>query len=374
MDSDDTLTLDAVETVLRYHRRYEDEKNICGYAFLRVHLDGNVNGKEFVPNERVASYTEARVNSDDTILVDDGSPDNCPTLCEDWAKKDSRIKVVHKKNAGLGYARNTGIENATGEYICFFDSDDYIALDAIEKAYSLAVKEKSDIIVFGFCDVKSNGETGKTVIPKTEKVTYSGNEVQNVFLADLIGPDVKNGTQTNLWMSAWASMYSLDMIRKASWKFVSEREIISEDIYSLLELYKYVNRVSVLSEALYFYCENASSLTHTYKKDRYSKIKDFYNACYQLIENNGYDVAVLDRITYPYLSNTIAALKMIILSDASKNVKKQEVKEIVDDEHLQTVLRCTNYDNEKLTRKILLDLMKSKQYGLCYILLSIKAR
>ena len=67
MDSDDTLTLDAVETVLRYHRRYEDEKNICGYAFLRVHLDGNVNGKEFVPNERVASYTEARVNSDDTI-------------------------------------------------------------------------------------------------------------------------------------------------------------------------------------------------------------------------------------------------------------------------------------------------------------------
>ena len=67
MDSDDTLTLDAVETVLRYHRRYEDEKNICGYAFLRVHLDGNVNGKEFVPNERVASYTEARVNSDDTM-------------------------------------------------------------------------------------------------------------------------------------------------------------------------------------------------------------------------------------------------------------------------------------------------------------------
>ena len=138
--------------------------------------------------------------------------------------------------------------------------------------------------------------------------------------------------------------------------------------------HKYVNRVSVLSEALYFYCENAGSLTHTYKKNRYSKIKDFYNACYQLIENNGYDVAVLNRITYPYLSNTIAALKMIILSDASKNVKKQEVKEIVDDEHLQTVLRCTNYDNEKLTRKLLLKLMKSKQYGLCYILLSIKAR
>lgn len=67
VDSDDTLTADAVETVLRYHRRYEDEENICGYVFLRVYPDGKVNGKEFVPNERVASYTEARVNSDDTM-------------------------------------------------------------------------------------------------------------------------------------------------------------------------------------------------------------------------------------------------------------------------------------------------------------------
>ena len=69
------------------------------------------------------------------ILVDDESPDGCPKKCEDWAKRDKRIKVIHKENAGLGYARNTGIENATGEYICFFDSDDYVEKDTIEKAY-----------------------------------------------------------------------------------------------------------------------------------------------------------------------------------------------------------------------------------------------
>lgn len=69
------------------------------------------------------------------ILVDDESPDKCPEICDEWAAKDSRIKVIHKKNGGLGYARNTGIENATGEYICFVDSDDYIAPDTIEKAY-----------------------------------------------------------------------------------------------------------------------------------------------------------------------------------------------------------------------------------------------
>lgn len=325
-------------------------------------------------NRCVKSVINQSYKNLEIILVDDGSPDNCSALCEKWAQKDNRIKVIHKKNAGLGYARNTGIENATGEYICFFDSDDYIALDAIEKAYTLAIKDNSDIVVFGFCNVKSNGETGKTVIPKTEKVIYEGTEVQEVFLADLIGPDVKNGRFTNLWMSAWAGMYSLDMIKKASWGFVSERDVISEDIYSLLDLYKNVERVSVLSEALYFYCENTDSLTHTYKIDRYSKIKDFYNACCQIIEKNGYASVIRDRIAYPYLSNTIAALKMIVISNATQNVKKHEIKEIVSDEHLQAVLRNINYKKEKDIRKLLLNLMKSRRYRLCYLMLKMKAR
>ena len=71
------------------------------------------------------------------ILVDDGATDNCPSMCDEWAKKDSRIKVIHKKNAGLGMARNTGIENATGEYICFFDSDDYVDKNMYKKLYDL---------------------------------------------------------------------------------------------------------------------------------------------------------------------------------------------------------------------------------------------
>lgn len=67
VDSDDILTGDAVETILRYHRRYEDETNLCGYAFLRAYPDGKINGKEFIPDEKVASYIEARINSDDTM-------------------------------------------------------------------------------------------------------------------------------------------------------------------------------------------------------------------------------------------------------------------------------------------------------------------
>ncbi|CCK83183.1 Protein of unknown function [Lactobacillus equicursoris 66c] len=88
------------------------------------------------------------------ILVDDGSKDNSGTMCDGYT--DSRIKVIHKANAGLGMARNSGIEMATGQYIMFVDSDDYIDLDMIEKLYSDLIKAKADTAIGGFKRVFSN--------------------------------------------------------------------------------------------------------------------------------------------------------------------------------------------------------------------------
>ena len=93
----------------------------------------------------IKSVVEQTCSEIEILLIDDGSTDGCPEICDEWAGKDSRIRVIHKENQGLGLARNTGIENATGKYICFFDSDDYIAKDTVEKIYGLAEKEKSDI-------------------------------------------------------------------------------------------------------------------------------------------------------------------------------------------------------------------------------------
>lgn len=325
-------------------------------------------------NRCIKSVINQSYKNLEIILVDDGSPDNCPTLCDEWAKKDNRIKVIHKKNAGLGYARNTGIENATGEYICFWDSDDYVALDTIEKCYRLALKDHADIVTFGFCNVRSNGRTAGSVIPHTDKITYRGEKVQNEFLPDLIGPDTKKGKKTDLWMSAWASFYSLDLIRKAGWRFASEREIISEDIYSLLLLYKNVQCVSVLSEALYFYCENGGSLTHTYREDRYDKIKYFYDQCEKAVVECGYKDDVKDRIAYPYLSNVIAALKMIAISDGNDDAQKRKlIYDIISDPHIQSVLRKTDLTRETRIRKLLLYSIKRKQFGLCYLMIKTKA-
>ena len=306
------------------------------------------------------------------ILVDDGSTDSCSDICEEWAKKDERIKVIHKTNAGLGMARNTGIENAKGEYICFFDSDDYVALDTVEKAYSLAKKTDADIVTFGHTDVKSTGVIGEIVIPHPEKNIYEGNEVQEVFLPDMIGPNASTGRTTNLWMSAWSSIYSMELIRRVDWKFVSERDIISEDIYSILRLYKDVQRVAVLPESFYFYCENVTSLTHTYKKDRYERIKHFYTACIDACNELKYSNCVKERLAYPFISCTIAALK--IIEKSCTVTRKTDMDAILNDSMLHDVICAMNLSNEGISRKVFLLSIKYHLYGFSKIMIKLKSR
>jgi len=84
------------------------------------------------------------------ILVDDGSPDNSPAICDEYARKDNRIKVIHQKNAGVSVARNSGMDIMQGDYYCFIDSDDWITTDYLEKLYNTAKEENADLVVCGY--------------------------------------------------------------------------------------------------------------------------------------------------------------------------------------------------------------------------------
>lgn len=83
------------------------------------------------------------------IIVDDGSPDYSPQICDEYASKNNRIRVIHKLNGGLSSARNTGVDHANGKYILFIDSDDTIEPDLLEKVVPVAEKENADVTIFG---------------------------------------------------------------------------------------------------------------------------------------------------------------------------------------------------------------------------------
>ena len=111
------------------------------------------------------------------ILVDDGSPDRCPLLCDEYAKKDSRVRVIHKKNGGLSDARNVGLKSATGEYILYVDSDDYIDLDSCERFLKATEQQKVDIVVGSAVMEKPDGSSEQMLHTATPAgVVYDASE------------------------------------------------------------------------------------------------------------------------------------------------------------------------------------------------------
>lgn len=97
-------------------------------------------------NQCVESVLTQSLSDIEVILVDDGSPDNCPDMCDAYAAMDARIRVIHQKNLGLAGARNTGFRIAKGEYVAFLDSDDYVLPDAFAKLHAKAVEYDADIV------------------------------------------------------------------------------------------------------------------------------------------------------------------------------------------------------------------------------------
>ena len=306
------------------------------------------------------------------LLIDDGSSDGCPQKCDEWARRDSRIRVIHKQNEGLGMARNTGIDNAKGEYILFFDSDDYIAIDTVESAYSLAVKETADIVIFGYNTIDANGNKVLQFVPCDVPATFFKSEVLDSFFPDFVAPNPYKRESRRFYMSSCLLMYSKELITRSNWRFVSERDIISEDVYSMLALFKNVEKVAVLPKALYYYCYNATSLTRSYKPNRYEKIKHFYLSSLDLCKRMQYSENIIRRVDEPYISFTIAAMKQECAIKRSFKEKITAIKVIVDDELLQNVLRKNKKDVDSFLRKILFFVIRNKWYFGIMCMVSLK--
>ena len=306
------------------------------------------------------SYTNLEI-----ILVDDGSPDKCPSMCDAWAERDRRILVIHKKNAGLGMARNSGVDAATGKYICFFDSDDYVDHRTIEKCVISAEKHDSDVVIFGRCDVNEFGQVVCKPI-STEKCLFQGEELLNELLPGMFTYDRGFG------VSACGTLFRLGMFKENDMRFHSEREIISEDAYFALEFYGKAKTVTVVPENLYFYFCRTVSLSRRYREDRQEKNDYFLKKSLAYIEEKGLPRVVATHLTARYHFYTIAALKQIMETDLEEEEKKKAVMKVLDSTILQSSLVWEVLRLEKNSLKLFFCALKLRAKWICYVLLKYK--
>lgn len=315
----------------------------------------------------VESVVNQTYKNIEIILVDDGSTDSCPAMCEEWAKKDSRIKVIHKANAGLGMARNTGIDNASGEYIFFFDSDDYVDRTIVEKCVASALDNESDVVIFGYSNSFENGTEEKAKL-KLFATVFEGEQIQNKLLPAMYTYDMGFG------ISAWGKMYRLGAIKNNNLRFMSEREIISEDAYFALEFYLRINKASIVDESLYFYYKRNDSLSRIYKKGRQEENDKFIQKSLDYIKENGLPDTVKKHITARYHMYTAATVKQLMSADIPKEDKVAEINGILKSKTLHGTL---DYGVLKLHKKnllVFLLLIKFRCYTLCKAVLKLQTK
>ncbi len=302
------------------------------------------------------------------ILVNDGSNDTSKDICDDWAKKDSRISVITKVNEGLGKARNTGLEFATGKYVLFVDSDDYISSKMISDLINLINYDEFDLINFGYNRVNEKEELLYSNIPNVKKKIYQENEIKQTLLPNFIGPDYENSYNSKLHLAAWSTMYNVNFLKGNNLNFVSEREIIAEDVYSLTKMYAVSKKVLIVNQAYYYYCDNAGSLTNVFRKDRYSKIKYFYLTYLNLINGLGLSDDASKRSILPFFSFTISCLKMIASADISFKNKLFEIEKILNDDVMINNLKKLPIKKLNFKKKVLFNSMKKRNKFIVFIL------
>ena len=211
-----------------------------------------------VPVYKVEKYLENCIKSilDQTyanfelILVDDGSPDSCPIICDSYAELDSRIKVIHKKNGGLSDARNAGMEIARGDYYLFIDSDDFVFPSIVSDLVQTQIETGSELVMCQciHCSEEDTLDTIKQPINKRTITTYSGNDKMRAYL-------VSNDIDT----VAWKKLYARGLFEKL--KFPVGK--LHEDAFIMYRLIDKANIVAVTNQVEYVYRINSQSIMNS---------------------------------------------------------------------------------------------------------------
>ena len=198
-------------------------------------------------HECINSILEQTFKEFELILIDDGSPDNSGKICDEYAQKDKRIKVIHKKNGGPSSARNMGIKISKGEYIGFVDSDDTIEIDMYEKMYNIGVKRNAEIVVSGYVELNSfTGSIQQALTPLGNKKFIEGNEIKE-SLESLLSQNKILG-----YASMCNKLYKRSYIINNN-LLINEKIKIAEDFCFNLVAISGATRICAINEPLYKY-------------------------------------------------------------------------------------------------------------------------
>lgn len=313
-----------------------------------------------VPTYNVEKYIKVCVDSllsqtlqdMEIILVDDGSTDSSGKICDTYAVMDQRIKVIHQNNKGLGLSRNSGLSLATGEYVGFVDSDDYVSKEMFETLYENATKYDADVSYCTYKRFVNEDEVFDESNFNIENIkVWSGEKAIRQYMLERIGlPPQKK--QDNLYgASVCCGIFLRERLLELGVQFVSERQFIAEDMLFDIEVIPHCRKIVHCDIPLYYYRYNPKSLTKVYKADRFSKNVELYHEMYRRLLKK-YKIAECFNSMSRYL---LVTSRIAIIQEAEfvkrngKRTALKNIKKICNNTEVREILK--EYEFNKMPIK-----------------------
>lgn len=266
-----------------------------------------------VPIYKVEKYIHKCINSIinqtytnlQIILIDDGSPDNCGKICDEYVKKDSRIEIIHKKNGGLSDARNVGIKKAKGKYIGFVDSDDYIKEEMYQNLYNLIKENDADMSICNFYNVIDGKDIIKNVNAGIKE--YDKIEILKEILLD-----------KEIQSYAWNKLYKRELFENIEYPVGKKYEDIGTTFYIL----ENCNKIIVSGEPEYYYLNRKDSIVNNNTEQTIMDYIDIVEQRYDYIQKK-YKELELYNIYYLTRILITADLDIKSLENVSERLNKK---------------------------------------------------
>ena len=242
----------------------------------------------------------------DIILVDDGSPDGSGGICDEYARKDDRIRVIHKTNGGLSSARNAGIAVAQGKYICFVDSDDYLHAEYVSRLVWAMEEGNAQMAACVFCET-TDRNVYQEQLPKSDLELLTDKKFHGAL------------TEDSYVGFAWNKLFILDVLKTNQMLF-DETIFNGEDLPFVVEYLTHCECVAFIKDPLYYYYIRDNSITtYIHYSPRYATILYARERVLQMLEQAGeWECVEIERLAYLNL-----LIKMYYLCQSDKDNRKQ---------------------------------------------------
>lgn len=308
------------------------------------------------------------------ILVDDGSTNNVYEICLEYQNKDSRVKAIKQENAGVSVARNTGLRNSNGEYICFIDPDDWLADNYIEKLYESIELTKSDIAVCNCFFVDDNQYKENNFLLGDNRV-LAGNE-KNELLYQLVGKKIASYTAPHILVGVpWAKIYRKSMLDKHNLEFIPKLRRMQDNVFNQYA-FEYAEKISYITDNLYYYRKDMNSASNKYSENTIENFENYFDESFKYLNQFKKEKLLYTALYMKELTSFNSYFSRYFFNKEHGKTYvevKSEINQLLNSDRYIEAMKNVDYKYLYLQEKIFVYLLIHRKYRLLKILVALKA-